>query len=226
MLSLPKSTEFNKHIPKKKFYEQLEVTPEIKRVFVDQIKNIIWRNKIAPSTVNIAEGGKVTEIEVFEVQLTAQSLDEKILRQIDQGIPYPIVFVLHHEKQIQIWLAFKEAQNAVGSIYKVVTYYHTDWLPEDSYTLDLKGLTIDQVYENLVREIAGTELTHNEDESLKESIIKTDDLNSLKKRIEKLQAKMRKEKQFNKKVKLNDELRSLKEELRTLEYGKNEDGVS
>ncbi len=157
------ATEFNKRIPKKKFYEQLEVTPEIKRVFVDQIKNIIWRNKIAPSTVNIAEGGKVTEIEVFEVQLTAQSLDEKILRQIDQGIPYPIVFVLHHEKQIQIWLAFKEAQNAVGSIYKVVTYYHTDWLPEDSYTLDLKGLTIDQVYENLVREIAGTELTHNED---------------------------------------------------------------
>ncbi len=90
----------------------------------------------------------------------------------------------------------------------------------------MKGLTIDQVYENLVREIAGTELTHNEDESLKESIIKTDDLNSLKKRIEKLQAKMRKEKQFNKKVKLNDELRSLKEELRTLEYGNIEDGVS
>lgn len=38
MLGLPKSTEFNKRIPKKKFYEQLEVTPEIKRVFVDQIK--------------------------------------------------------------------------------------------------------------------------------------------------------------------------------------------
>lgn len=226
MLGLPKSTEFNKRIPKKKFYEQLEVTPEIKRVFVEQIKNIIWRNKIAPSTVNISEGEKVTEIEVFEVQLTAQSLDEKILRQIDQGIPYPIVFILHHEKQIQIWLSFKEAQNATGSIYKVVTYYHTDWLPEGSYILDLKGLTIDQAYENLVREIAGSELINNEDESLKESIIKTDDLNRLKKRIERLQTKIRKEKQFNKKVKLNDELRSLKEELKRLEYGKNEDGVS
>lgn len=54
MLGLPKTTEFNKRIPKKKFYEQLEVTPETKRVFVDQIKNIIWRNKIAPSTANIA----------------------------------------------------------------------------------------------------------------------------------------------------------------------------
>ena len=37
---------------------------------------------------------------------------------------------------------------------------------------------------------------------------------------------MRKEKQFNKKVKLNDELRNLKEELKKLENGKTEDGVS
>jgi hypothetical protein len=226
MLGLPKSTEFNKRIPKKKFYEQLEVTAEIKRFFVDQIKNIIWRNKISPSTVNIAEGEKITEIEVFEVQLIAQSFDEKILRLIDRAIPYPIVFILHHEKQIQIWLAFKEAQNATGSPYKVVTYFHTDWLSEGSYSLNLKGLNIDQVYENLVREIAGSELTNNDDDSLKESIIKTDDLNRLKKRIEKLQAKMRKEKQFNKKVKLNDELRNLKEELKKLENGKTEDGVS
>ncbi len=99
-------------------------------------------------------------------------------------------------------------------------------MSEGSYSLNLKGLNIDQVYENLVREIAGSELTNNDDDSLKESIIKTDDLNRLKKRIEKLQAKMRKEKQFNKKVKLNDELRNLKEELKKLENGKTEDGVS
>ncbi|WP_304684150.1 DUF4391 domain-containing protein [Ileibacterium valens] len=219
MLNLPKTTEFNKRIPKKKFYEQLDVTPETKRVFVDQIKNIIWRNKIAPSTANIAVGDKVNEIEVFEIQLNTKDLDEKVLKLIDQRIPYHIVFVLHHEKQIQIWTAFKEAKNKEGTAYKVAAYYHTDWMSEDSFSLDLKGIHMDQIYESLVREIAGDSLLGNEEESLEESVDRTNEINSLKKKIEKLQAKMRKEKQFNKKVKLNDELKRLRAELFKNENG-------
>ncbi len=216
MLNLPKSTEFNKRIPKKKFYEQLEVTPEMKRAFVDQIKNIIWRNKIAPSTVNIAAGEKVNEIEIFEVQLTSGDLEEKILKLIDQGIPYHIVFILHNENRIQIWTAFKEAKNKEGTAYKVAAYYHTDWMSEDSFSLELKGINMDQIYENLVRDIAGNSLLGNEGESLQESVDRTTEINSLKEKIEKLQAKVRKEKQFNKKVKLNDELKRLKAELHVL----------
>lgn len=56
MLDLPRGTVFNRRIPKQKFYENLSVTAEIKRIFVEQIKVIYWRNKIAPSTVNIAPG--------------------------------------------------------------------------------------------------------------------------------------------------------------------------
>lgn len=56
MLGLPKSTEFNKRIPKQKFYDNLTVSPTLKRIFVDQIRIIYWANKIAPSTLNLAEG--------------------------------------------------------------------------------------------------------------------------------------------------------------------------
>lgn len=226
MLGLPKTTEFNKRIPKKKFYEQLEVTPEIKRVFVDQIKNIIWRNKIAPSTANIAAGEKVNEIEVFEVQLAFKDLDEKVLKLIDQGIPYHIVFVLHHEKQIQIWTAFKEAKNKEETAYKVAAYYHTDWMPEDSFSLDLKGINMDQVYESLVREIACDSLLGNEEESLEESIDRTNEIKSLKKKINLLKEKARKEKQANKRFKINDELEELIEVLEAITNGKNENGIS
>jgi len=69
MIGLPKSTEFNKRIPKQKFYENLTVTPALKRYFVDQIKVIYWKNKIASSTINLAEGKTVTELEVFEIRL-------------------------------------------------------------------------------------------------------------------------------------------------------------
>lgn len=45
MLGLPKSTEFNKRIPKQKFYDNLTVSPTLKRSFVDQIRMIYWANK-------------------------------------------------------------------------------------------------------------------------------------------------------------------------------------
>ena len=76
MLGLPKTTEFNKRIPKQKFYENLTVTPTMKRVFVEQIRTIYWRNKIAATTINLAAGETVTEVEVFEVKLNASPLDE------------------------------------------------------------------------------------------------------------------------------------------------------
>ena len=92
MLGLPKSTEFNRRIPKQKFYENLTISSALKRIFVEQIRVIWWRNKIAPATMNLAAGEAVTEIEVFEVCLSAPQLDEAVLRQIDKEIPYHILF--------------------------------------------------------------------------------------------------------------------------------------
>ena len=84
MLDLPVSTEFNKRIPKQKFYENIAVTPAMKKAFVEQIRIIYWRNKIATTTLNLAAGEQVTEIEVVEVRLSAPELDESVLRQIDR----------------------------------------------------------------------------------------------------------------------------------------------
>ena len=76
MLGFPASTEFGKRIPKQKFYENLDVSPALRRVFVDQIRLVYWRNKLAASTLNIAAGETVTEVEVFEVRLNEPQLDE------------------------------------------------------------------------------------------------------------------------------------------------------
>ena len=52
MLGLPERTEFNKRIPKQKFYENIDIPHTLKRVFVDQIRIIYWRNKLAATTMN------------------------------------------------------------------------------------------------------------------------------------------------------------------------------
>lgn len=108
MLGLPKSTEFNRHIPKQKFYENLTISPTLKRVFVEQIRVIWWRNKIATVTMNLAAGETVTEIEDFEICLFAPRLEETALRQIDKKIPYHILFLLEYDGKYQAWTAYKE----------------------------------------------------------------------------------------------------------------------
>ena len=69
MLGLPVSTEINKRIPKQKFYENIAVTPAMKRAFVEQIRIIYWRNKIATTTLNLAAGGQVAALRLIEAQL-------------------------------------------------------------------------------------------------------------------------------------------------------------
>ena len=109
MIGLPKSTEFNKRIPKQKFYDNLSVMPALKKAFTEQIKIIYWRNKIAATTLNLAAGEQVTEIEVFEVRLSAPELDESVLRQIDREIPYHTLFLLEYEGKYRAVIGYKEA---------------------------------------------------------------------------------------------------------------------
>ncbi len=217
MLGLPKSTEFNKRIPKQKFYDNLTVSPTLKRIFVDQIRIIYWANKIAPSTLNLAEGKNVTEIEVFHIQLNQETLYENVLKQIDREIPYHILFVLEYDGKYKAVMGYKEAAGSGKASFKVDRYYQTEWMPETNLPVHLDGLNIDAVYENFVRQIAGDVLqAATPQESLKESVARDDRRDALQKQMNKLQAKIRKEKQLNRQMEINAELKKLRRELEEL----------
>lgn len=214
MLGLPKSTEFNRRIPKQKFYENISVTPSLKRAFIDQIKVIYWRNKVAATTMNLAAGENVNEIEVFEVRLNGRRIEESILRQIDKAVPYHILFLVGYEGRYQAWTTYKEAMESGNNAYKVGRYYHTEWMLESELPLKVDGLSIDKVYENFVRQIAGDTLRSEKGkaESLKESVERDNRRQELAKQIDALQMKVRKEKQLNKQVEMNTRLKKLKKE--------------
>ena len=213
MLELPRSTEFNKRIPKQKFYENLQITPALKKSFVDQIKVIHWKNKIASTTVNLAPGEQVTELEVFSIRLNEGLLDEAVLRQIDREIPYHILFLLEYEGKVQAWIGYKETSGSGNTAFKVNRYYHTDWVLPQELPLRMEGLTIDAVYENFVRQIAGDALEGGQSETLKESVGRSEKKAQMEKQIAALRSKMRKEKQLNVQMRLNAEIKALKKEL-------------
>lgn len=219
MFGFPQNTEFNKRIPKQKFYEQMDVSSAIKKVFVEQIKAIFWRNKIATTTLNIAAGERVTEVEVFEVRLSSPSLDEMVLCQIDRVIPYHIIFVLEYYGRFQAWTGYKETAESGKSPFKVSRYYHTNWMAEDELPLKLDGLNVDTIYDNFFRQIAGAEFQAVSGESLKDTVEHEEQKRLLQKEIAALKAKIRKEKQLNRQMQMNAELKLLNRRLEDLECG-------
>lgn len=210
MLNLPASAAFNRRIPKQKFYEELPLTPALRRVFVGQINAIWWRSKIAPATANLAPGRTVTELEVFELQLAQPSLDEGVLRAIDKRIPYPILYLLTCDGRCQAWIGYQPAGQGGARVY-----YHTAWQPQEDLMLELRGLDTDAAYENFVRQIAGGALNAPATEPLQQSIARDQRRRALEKQIAVLQNKIRREKQLNRQVELNGELKRLRKELET-----------
>lgn len=214
MLGFPQTTEFNKRIPKQKFYENMEVSPALKRVFVEQIKLIHWRNKLAVSTMNIAPGEAVTEIEAIEIKLASPQLNEAVLRQIDKEIPYHILFILSFDGKVQAWTGYKEATEGGNKAFKVNKYYHTEWIPEYELNLKIEGLNMDAVWENLIIQVGGVEV--GQGKSLDEQIQIDDQKAKLQKEIEKLEKQARNEKQPNKKFQLAQQVKALKNRLEGL----------
>lgn len=216
MINLPKSTLFNKRIPKQKFYENLDISPGLKKVFVEEIKTIYWRNKISEETVNIQSGEDVEEIQVFLINLNQKSLNEKVLMQIDAMIPYHILFVLNFEEKYQAVIAYKEKIESNKNNYKVMGFYYSDWMKEEELSIKIRGLDLDAVYENLLRDIGNERLNINLEESIQEAFERDEKIKELEKQLKKLESKKAKEIQLNKQMKINDEIKRLKKELENL----------
>ena len=154
----------------------------------------------------------VTEIEVLELRLNQPSLDESVLLQIDREIPYHILFLLEYEGKYQAWISYKEAASG-SSTFKVSQYYHTDWMASDQLPLRMEGHSLDAVYENFVRQVAGESLAPAGAESLHDSVERDLRRQQLQKQITALENKIRKEKQLNRQIELNGKLKSLRKKL-------------
>lgn len=202
MLGLPRSTEVNRRVAKEKLYANAMLTTQLRDMIKDQIESVVWRNKLADSTVGVAAGETVKEIQVFEVTIRQRGLDKRVLSAIAKAIPYKILFVLTFCDEAQAWM------EASG------TFYNTDWFPLSGFTLKFEGLNLDAVYENLSRQIAGGRLGTEGD--IAEAVDRDKQRQKLERDITTLEKKVLREKQFNRQIELNSELKRLRAELEEL----------
>ena len=203
MLGLPRSTQVNRRVAKEKLYQNAALTPQTREMIKDQIESVFWRNKLADSTMAISAGETAPEIQIFEIQLRQRELDKRVLPAIAKAIPYKILFILVFDDEAQAWI------EASG------TFYNTDWQSLDGFTLKFEGLNLDAVYENLARQISGGRL--GTDGDIEEAVDRDKQRQRLERDIVALEKKLLREKQFNKQVELNGELKRLKKELEELQ---------
>lgn len=198
MLGLPKSTEMSKQLPKKAIYAKFQMNTAAKDKVDADISRIVIVNEISPSRINIPAGEEVGSFFVLLVALKKKNFDEKTIAALSKLIPQNILFILEFEGQSKL------------AIYRA-KLMQTDWKPTESCTLELRGLTLDKVWENIIRSL---ELgVWNEELSLDENLALHERQAKLEKEITKLEKQARAEKQPKKKFELVQRIKKLKEGL-------------
>lgn len=211
----PSQAAFGRTLPKSKLYAHSHAGSRLKTLFVQQVEQIVWQFKLAPETINLPARPAVPEIQVFGIQLKTPELNFDVLRAIDQAVLFPIVFELTYAGRAQVVACHKRPSEADPSRWVLSDYFASGWLADNAergampMALHLGGL-----YEQLLRALLP--LPARPYETLTEHVARLDALAAKQREADKASARLDKERQFNRKVAINGDLRRLQSELDAL----------
>ncbi|WOI52587.1 DUF4391 domain-containing protein [Parvularcula sp. LCG005] len=202
----PKAARFGRMVPKTKIYDAARAPEKLRQLFVDQVDRITWAYKVAPETINLNAVPGVPEIQVFEVRLRAATLEHAVLAAIDKAVAYPILFELIKGGERQMIAAYKRPSEADSARWVVSEYFAAGWEPVDNprkpipRVLDL-GALYDRVLSELmpVRPLQG--------EKLPDRVARIEAIWATERDVARIKARLAREKQFNKRIVINAELR-------------------
>lgn len=231
----PRASAFGRVIPKSKIYEYAGANTGLKELFVREVDQIVWSHKLAPETVNLAATKQVAEIQVFRITARTATLDTSVLRAIDKAIPFPLIFEVAHGDRVRLAAAYKRPSEADSARWVVGDYYQGDGLPEDAARAPLPvALNMGALYERLLEplvvgqtarlvpgigEAPQTPFSPAEAErplSLEERIAQAEAIKAQTREVERIKTRLGRERQFNKRVAINAEMRAAKQELERL----------
>jgi hypothetical protein len=219
LIAYPKQAAFGRVLPKNKIYEHSGANTRLKDLFVEQVEQIVWQYKLAPETINLPARPGVPEIQIFSVQLKSTKLHEDVLRCIDGAVQFPILFELNRgqgdQARTQVVGAYKRPSEADASRWVLSSYFATDWMPAATARTALPlALDMAHLYAALLQGLIP--LPARPQEQLADWVARVELAGSKRREVEKTQARLAQEKQFNRKVEINATLRQLKTELEQL----------
>lgn len=202
MIELPRACVVDKFIPKKTFYEKVNISNSIREEFTDKLSKIYWRYKISEDTINISKTEDFEEIEVFILELKEKYNCKNIIKVITKNIPYPILFYIKYENDFQYAIKYNDE------------VFFSEW--NDNISFTFSGLNMEVIYDNIVKTITNID---NKVKDLEGELQRKNNIVKLENEIEKLESKIRSEKQFNIKVQYNEQIIEIKKKLEGLKNG-------
>ncbi len=211
----PKSAAFGRVVPKNKIYDHAGANTALKDMFAREIDQIVWRFKLAPETSNLNATKSVPEIQVFGISLKTGKLDEAVLRAIDKAIPFPLIFELSWRGKHKATAAFKRPSEADSANWVISEYFSTDWVPEGAPRVPLPvALNLGTLYERILTAMMPAPIQADED--IQARVSRMEAIRAKTREVERIKARLTREKQYNKRVAINAELRAAKHELERL----------
>ncbi len=203
MLDLPKPTEIRRPVHKKLIYNKFtaELSGGRKSIFDADISRIIITNELSPMSVNMREGQQVKSIFVLQVELKKKEYNEKNIVLISKLFGQKLLIVLKYADEIQM------------AVYQT-RLLHSEWMPAGNVNINLNGLDLDGVWEGLVMQVSGIVVCDGN--SLNEQIAIEQEKAKLRKQIEDLEKKARKEIQSKKKFEMFQRLKEYQKRLEVL----------
>ena len=215
LFAYPEQAAFGRTLPKTKIYEHTQLTTAMRNKFVNQVEKIVWQYKLSPETINLPSRKGAPEIEVFTVTLKKRDFKIEVLRAIDTAIPFPVIHELVHNGRVKVVVAFKRPSGADSSKWVTDIYFETDWQRLDAKRKPLPiALDLRRLYEQILRELMP--VPPRTGESISEHVARAGIIRGKQSEAAKLDARLKKEKQFNRKVEINTQLRSLGKEINAL----------
>lgn len=211
----PKKAYYGKVMPKNKIYAYANPRARITGLFVREVDKITWEYKLSPQTINIPASGFVKEIQVIAIDLKSPGLNYDVLKTIDKAIPSPLLFVLKADKKFRYAAAYKRQNESDKSKRVISEYFTSEWIKQthDKQPLPL-ALNLKVLYEMLIKNLIPFKPAPKE--NMEEFIARVERIGIKQREADKLQVRIRKEKQYNRKVELHTQLGNLKSEIEAL----------
>ena len=215
MYNLPTSTIVNRVISKKTLVDQLGANTRMKDHFTNDVIKVEWLAKLAPRTLNVADGKDVHEISIFLVPLKVKNCPNDIYSFIDGLMPRHTLFILKWNEQVCLHLNYKEwieSTSKTDKSFTITKTYRSEWMTDETLLIDVQGLNMDAIYESLVRQVAKGKID-NQGDCLNEDVELANERELLLKELETLKFKETSEKQHLKKFAIHNQIMELKKRI-------------
>ena len=209
MIDFPASTIVRRRLPKEAFYKHLPLSVALKQKFVSDVDRITVENSLTKGNLNLEKDSEIREIMLLSISLKKQDFDGKIVEAIARQNPHKLIFLLVYDAERQLAVYHSKL-------------YRTKWMKENNLSLTLAGNTLDEIWDDLVRQIAVSSeaVLKQEGQTIDEQLKTQDEINRLNKLITKTETAAWKEQQPKKRFELYTELQKYKEQLEEIIHGK------